>query len=334
MSRVAVYGATGFIGTACAHALRHAGLDVVARTARRLWVAPEDLAGSPAAGHRPFLDEVRAELDGVDAVVNAAGLATSAASRTPALVGANAAWPRLLADACERARVPRLVHVSTAAVQGRAPRLDESLDYAPVTPYARAKVLGEQLLRDAAARGTVATTVYRPPSVHGPGRRMTSDFAAFCRRFPLVTCADGSQPVPVALVGNVGAALAEIVTADDAPLVVSHPYEGHTVRTLYETFAPGRPLRCLPAAAVGALLRAAEPTGSWLPPLGALCRRAELMLLGQAQAPGWLAARGFRLPLGQAAWDELATGLRGPVPRPRAARGPCDTRDDTYRSPR
>jgi hypothetical protein len=58
------------------------------------------------------------------------------------------------------------------------------------------------------------------------------------------------------------------------------------------------------------------------------------MLLGQAQAPGWLAARGFRLPLGQAAWDELAAALRGPVLRPRPPRGPGDTRGDAHRSSR
>ncbi|MCM3925909.1 NAD-dependent epimerase/dehydratase family protein, partial [Frankia sp. AiPs1] len=261
--------------------------------------------------YRSHLGGLAAELDGVGAVVNAAGVAVSAARLSPGLVGGNAAWPRLLADACERAGVPRLVHVSTAAVQGRVDRLDESLRYAPVNPYARSKTLGEQLLRDAAAAGSVEVTLYRPPSVHGLGRRMTTAFAAFCRRWPLVTCGDGSQPVPVALIGNIGAAVAAILAANGAPLVVSHPYEGHTVRSLYETFAPGRPVHPLPARTVQGLLRAAEPTGQWLPPLSAVCRRAELLLFGQGQERGWLDARGFRLPLGQPAWDEVAAATRG-----------------------
>ncbi|MCK9896403.1 NAD(P)-dependent oxidoreductase [Frankia sp. AgB32] len=315
MSRVAVFGASGFIGTACANALTEAGHEVVRRPARRLRAdldmlshpARSALAPEPAGAG---LAALVADLAGMDAVVNAAGVATSAASLTPALVGGNAAWPQLLADACAHAGVPRLLHVSTAAVQGRALRLDESLDYAPVTPYARAKMLGEQLLRDAAARGQVAVTLYRPPSVHGWGRRMTSDFAAFCRRWPLVACDSGDQPVPVALVGNVGAAVAAILAAEHAPLVVAHPSEGHTVRSLYQTFAPGRPLCSLPAPAVRALLHAAEPTGQWLAPLGALCRRAELLLLGQAQEPGWLPSVGFAPPLGRAAWDELAAAVR------------------------
>jgi nucleoside-diphosphate-sugar epimerase len=319
VTRVALFGATGFIGAACASALTRAGHDVLPRPARRLRVDLESLSGSPWHEYRPHLAGLAGELDGIEAVVNAAGVAVSAASLTPALVGGNAAWPRLLADACERAGVPRLIHVSTAAVQGRASQLDESLDYAPVTPYARSKTLGEQLLRDAAARGQVATTLYRPPSVHGRGRQMTSDFAAFCRRWPLVTCENGDQPVPVALVGNVGAAVAAILAAERAPLVVAHPSEGHTVRTLYQTFAPGRPLCTLPTPAVRALLRAAEPTGQWLGPLGALCRRAELLLFGQAQAPGWLAAHGFQPPLGRSAWDEMAAAVRAPASRP--ARG-------------
>ncbi|EIV93307.1 NAD-dependent epimerase/dehydratase family protein [Frankia sp. QA3] len=322
MTRIALFGATGFIGAACAAALAGAGHEVLPRPARRLWVDGEALTPAPQRAYRPHLAGLAAELDGVGAVVNAAGVAMSAARLSPGLVGGNAAWPRLLADACEQTGVPRLVHVSTAAVQGRSARLDESLRYAPVTPYARSKTLGEQLLRDAAAGGRVEVTLYRPPSVHGPGRRMTSAFAAFCQRWPLVTCGDGNQPVPVALIGNIGAAVAAILAADSAPLVVSHPYEGHTVRTLYETFAPGRPLRTLPTRVVRGLLRAAEPSGQWLPPLSALCRRAELLLFGQGQEPGWLEARGFRLPLGQPAWDEVAAAVhRRSPPGDRPAHG-------------
>ncbi|KJE25631.1 nucleoside-diphosphate-sugar epimerase [Frankia torreyi] len=311
MTRIALFGATGFIGAACAAALAGAGHEVLPRPARRLSVDGEALTGTPERAYRPHLAGLAAELDGFGAVVNAAGVAVSAARLSPELVGGNAAWPRLLADACERAGVPRLVHISTAAVQGRVDRLDESLHYAPVNPYARSKTLGEQLLRDAAAAGRVEVILYRPPSVHGPGRRMTTAFAAFCRRWPLVTCGDGSQPVPVALIGNVGAVVAAILAATTAPLVVSHPYEGHTVRSLYGTFAPGRPLHPLPTRAVRGLLRSAEPTGQWLPPLSAVCRRAELLLFGQGQQRGWLDARGFRLPLGQPAWDEVAAATRG-----------------------
>ncbi|WP_163548993.1 NAD-dependent epimerase/dehydratase family protein [Candidatus Frankia nodulisporulans] len=310
MSRVAVFGAGGFIGTATTVALRAAGHDVVTRRARRLRVDAATLEHPTWTPARDQIARLAGELDDVEVVVNAAGIATAGAARTPMLVGGNAAWPRLLADACARAGVPRLVHVSTAAVQGRAHVLDESLRYAPLTPYARSKTLGEQLLRDAAARGRVAVTLYRPPSVHGSGRRMTAAFAAFCRRYPLVTCGDGEQPVPVALIGNVGAVIAAILAAEHAPFVVAHPYEGHTVRSLYETFAPGRRLHTTPPALVRGLLDVTAPTGQWLAPLGALCRRADLLLLGQAQRPGWLRHRDFELPLGRPAWHELAAATR------------------------
>lgn len=310
MGTIAVFGATGFVGRSCTTALVRAGHTVRRQPARRLWTEDEALLRAPSRVLGSRLGNLVPDLAGVDAVVNAAGLAHPGARASPTLTGANAAWPALLARACEEAGVPRLVHVSTAAVQGRAEMLDESTRYAPVNPYARSKTLGERLLTDAAARGRLGVTLFRPPSVHGPDRDVTRAFAVFCRRWPLVTCGDGRQPVPVALIANVGAAIAAVVADDTAPLVVAHPGEGHTVRTLYETFAPGKRLHPVPEQAVRAALRAAEPAGRWLPPISAFGRRAEVVLLGQRQDRGWLEQRGFRLPYGRQAWADAARAAR------------------------
>nr|MDT0665540.1 SDR family oxidoreductase [Micromonospora sp. DSM 115978] len=178
--------------------------------------------------------------------------------------------------------------------------------YTPVTPYADSKALGEQLLTHAARRGALQVTVYRPPSVHDGDRDLTRSFAEFCRRWPLLVVGDGQQPVPVSLAGNVGAAVAALCDADDPPLIVIHPYEGHTVRSLYETFGRGRPIRALPEGSVRRTLRCAEPVTRAYPHSAAIIRRAELLLLGQAQVASWLSSTGFRPPLGRAAWREVA----------------------------
>ncbi|ADP80294.1 NAD-dependent epimerase/dehydratase family protein [Pseudofrankia inefficax] len=344
MAKVAVFGATGFVGRAVAEAISASGDLVTSLPAKRLRVEPSRVveladalavtaAGDAAArrtGTSPapgsdtafgrvleaglvedgLVDEVARSLNGHDVVVNAAGLPDATAPATPELFGANALWPLVLGLACERAGVTRLVQVSTAAVQGRIRVLDDSPRYAPVSPYAETKALGERLLTCLAGTGRLQVTLFRPPSVHGPGRDLTRAFARWCDRFPLVVSGRGDQPVPVALIGNVAAALVALVAADDPPLIVSHPTEGHTVRSLYESFAPGRRIWSLPPGMVRAVLRTLEPVGRVFPPAAAASRRPELLLLGQAQARSWLEGQRFVLPLGRAEWTELARRSR------------------------
>lgn len=344
MAKVVVFGATGFVGRAVAEAIAASGGEVTSLPAERLRAEPIRLveladsltvtaAGDAAAGQSGspaapgfkltfdgvpraglvddgLVDDVATSLNGHDVVVNAAGLPDATALATPELFGANALWPLVLGLACERAGVARLVHVSTAAVQGRIRVLDDSPRYAPVSPYAEAKALGERLLTGLAGTSRLSVTLFRPPSVHGSGRDLTRAFARWCERFPLVVSGQGDQPVPVALIGNVAAAIAALVAADDPPLMVSHPSEGHTVRSLYESFAPGRRIWSLPPGVVRAALRALEPVGRVFPPAAAASRRPELLLLGQAQAPSWLEGQRFVLPLGHAEWAELARRAR------------------------
>ncbi|OHV39956.1 MULTISPECIES: NAD-dependent epimerase/dehydratase family protein [Pseudofrankia] len=344
MAKVVVFGATGFVGRAVAEAIAASGDEVTPLPAHRLRARPTrvvelaDFLAATAAGDAAarqtgsstasgfdttfdgvlrtglvdasLVDDVAASLNGHDVVVNAAGLPDAAAPATPELFGANALWPLVLGLACERAGVARLVHVSTAAVQGRIRVLDDRPRYAPVSPYAEAKALGERLLTGLAGTSRLSVILFRPPSVHGAGRDLTRAFARWCDRFPLVVSGRGDQPVPVALIGNVAAALAALVTADDPPLIVSHPSEGHTVRSLYGSFAPGRRIWSLPPGVVRAVLRALEPVGRVFPPVAAASRRPELLLLGQAQATSWLEGQRFVLPLGHAEWAELARRSR------------------------
>ena len=173
MSRVAVFGGTGFVGSAVVRHLRERGDVVSVLPAPRLRSAAGNPAELLAEAARPATGVAR-DLGGYDAVVNAAGVAQAPSDDRDLLVGANALLPTVVAQAAREAGVPRFVHLSSAAVQGRAPRLDEQPTHAADSEYSRSKALGEAALR---ATGWDGCVVLRPTSVHGPDRRVTHRLA-------------------------------------------------------------------------------------------------------------------------------------------------------------
>ncbi|MCK9903287.1 hypothetical protein CC117_00995 [Parafrankia colletiae] len=311
MAKIRIFGAGGFVGTAVRGALDARGHETAVAPAPRLSRHRDEVTDiGRALASEPVQDSLVEQLWGCDVVVNAAGLATPQSAATPELYGANSLWPLVLANACEQAGVPRLVHISSAAVQGRTGRLDERPWQEPVSPYAESKALGERLLLAQAQDVGLRLTVYRPTSVHGSGRALTRSFARFCRRWPLVVAGNGDQPVPACLVGNVGAGVATVAEAQEPPLIALQPYEGQTVRSLYETFAPTRRIHRVPEATVQRTLRKAAPVASRLSPVAWISRRAELLLLGQQVATTWLDQEGFRPPLGAEGWSQLAAAVQ------------------------
>jgi len=78
---------------------------------------------------------------------------------------------RVLAEACARKGVRRLVHVSTCSVYGRTPgrEINEESACDPVTPYERTKHAIEKIL-EAGARG-YELAVLRPTAIFGVGGR-------------------------------------------------------------------------------------------------------------------------------------------------------------------
>jgi nucleoside-diphosphate-sugar epimerase len=84
--------------------------------------------------------------------------------------GANIAAMSNLVQACKRARIRRLVHVSTAAVAGRtdADLVDEETVCKPISEYGITKLKVEALFREA-SQGEFDLVMLRPTSVFGPG---------------------------------------------------------------------------------------------------------------------------------------------------------------------
>jgi nucleoside-diphosphate-sugar epimerase len=171
--RVAVTGASGFIGGHTVEALSARGTEVVA--VRRPFAAPA----------------LREALRGVGAVVHLAGVVS--AQREQDYIAANVEGTRALAEAARDAGIP-MINVSSLAAAGPAsPRNPRSEDdpSAPINAYGRSKLGGERAL--AAVDGLRWTTI-RPGVVYGPRDRALLPLfqVASSRLMPLIGRADAA----------------------------------------------------------------------------------------------------------------------------------------------
>lgn len=308
---VAVIGASGFVGSAVVQALEVRGVRVRGMHAPRLpAMAIEDI-GSFLESDSAYLADLSRELAGVVAVVNAAGIADAGSRSRNELLSANAALPGLIARSAKLAGVARLVHVSSAAVQGHKAELDSSGVVQPFSPYSLSKSVGERMALNCFS----GVVIYRPTGVHGPGRHVTAVLARIARSPLAMVAAPGDQLTPLALIGNVADAIAFLATChQQPPEIVAHPSEGLTTAGLIVALGHRRPL-LLPVAlsrAVGFLLRALARA---VPPLRSTVRRAELLLFGQHQADSWLSTSGWRPPVGLVGWSALGREFKRQSPR-------------------
>ena len=305
---MAVIGATGFVGSAAARALDSRGASVARVTAPRLPPMRASEATAYIESSPSQLGGLARELHGVDAVIHAAGLPDASSTDTAALTAANAVLPGLVAAACVRAGVPRLVHVSSAAVQGRLPVLDDTDAADAFFDYAQSKLLGERLAR---TFGEGSVVIYRPPGVHGVDRRVTRMVARMAASPFASMASPGTSPSPQALVDNVADALAFLATTLRVPpATVTHPWEGLTTADVMELLG-GRAPRRLPRRVASTILAMLQAVGRLAPGFAAQARRLEMLWFGQAQAMSWLEQAGWSPTCGRAAWAELGRSIRG-----------------------
>lgn len=301
MKRVAVFGASGFVGRHAVAALDAVGADV--RTCVTPRVRDDRLQGS-IDRHLHVVDEIASLAEGCDVIVNAAGAPDADSGDVATLRGANAVLVGLLAIVATRLGA-RLVHVSSAAVQGRRSILDDSPDQEPFSPYSHSKAAGERLALDIAPD---LTTIYRPGGVHAVDRPVTRALGRLARSPLSAVAAPGTAPTPQALADNVGSAIAQVAMHDSPPQIVHHPDEGCTTAGLLLALG-GRPPRRLPSGAVRRVLRAGAPplgVASWT---SAQHRRLEMILLGQGIAPSWLTGTGWQPPVSLEGWSKLGYDL-------------------------
>jgi nucleoside-diphosphate-sugar epimerase len=326
--RAALWGAGGFIGSAVLQAADAAGIEMVRLPKLPLdpWNPGDPVEAALKAwlgSHPTEWNEAVQLCSGAGVVINAAGLADPEESDVNKLMAANVLLPAVIAAAAAEAGVPRLVHVSTAAVQGNRDPLDETAATQPLTPYASSKAEGERLLLKDEINGEVngaievpaEVVIYRPTSVQGVGRSVTRALVRIASGRVLLIPGRGDVPLPVSLVGNVGAGIVHAaLMAPPCPPILLQPWEGMTTRSLLEAFGNGGRLVSIPKPAVTVVryLAAHQPgvRSGRSPKRQAKLRRLELLAFGQAVHAQELVNRGFRPHAGPDEYRNLAGMVR------------------------
>lgn len=307
MSRIAVLGATGFIGSAVMETLRSEGHDAAAVRTPRLPPMADGAADE-------FLQNIDARatlvaaLQGADAVINTAGDPRATGVDIDALIAANGVLPGLVASVLsEHFPNLRFVHVSSAAVQGNAAVLDDRqvCEDDLFSAYSRSKAIGERLV----LRCALDAVVFRPPGVHAAHRPVTQAVARFARSPIRSVARPASSPSAQALLTNVAAAIVFLATTPLTPrTIVTHPSEGVTTDGLLADLG-GRTPHHLPRAVARALLHGLSLAERATPRLAGHRRRLEMLWFGQSQASSWLTEVGWTPPEGRTAWQDLGREL-------------------------
>ena len=126
-----------------------------------------------------------AAVAGIDVVYNIAALYRQAGLPDAIYHQVNGAGVGQLIEAAAKAGVHRVVHCSTVGVHGDVehPPANEDAPLHPGDGYQVAKVEGERVAREAAARTGVEVVIARPSGIYGPGdRRLLKLFRGVARR--------------------------------------------------------------------------------------------------------------------------------------------------------
>ncbi len=220
---ILLIGGSGFIGAHIAARLAADGRTVTVPTRRRerakhLLVLPTVQVIEANVSDETTLDRL---LAGADAVINLVGVLHSRRGEPwgPEFEHAHVALPRLLARACERRHVRRVLHMAALGAAADAPSM-----------YQRSKAAGEKILLDAAG---LQVTSFRPSVVFGPDDRFLNLFARMQALLPVMALGGADARFQPVYVGDVAQAF---VDALDDPATAGHVFElvGPHVYTLRE----------------------------------------------------------------------------------------------------
>jgi dihydroflavonol-4-reductase len=208
--RALVTGATGFVGSHLAEALRRRGDDVTALARSATKAQPLTALGvSVVAGDLHDVAALQRAMVGQDAVYHVAGLV--AARNEAEFLRANLGGTENVVAAMKVAGVSRLVLVSSLAAAGPAPRGAPLLGDEPprpVTAYGRSKLAAEQTVR----RSGLSWSIVRPPIVYGPRDREILKVFRLARIRIAPVFGDGAQELVAVHAGDLAAALIAVAS--------------------------------------------------------------------------------------------------------------------------
>lgn len=215
--RIAVTGATGFLGGRTARHLREVGFDVIGTGRDPFRGAALEADGIPFFPI-DLVDEssLEAVFGEIDIVVHCAALSTAWATEAEYRT-ANVDGTSNVVTACERAGVRRVVHISTPAVLSTlADQFD--LDEQTKVPseftslYGASKAEAERVV----SASMLETAILRPKAIYGPGdTTLLPRLLDAARRDRLKIIGDGTTVTHFTHVDDVAQAIHRAVLADE-----------------------------------------------------------------------------------------------------------------------
>lgn len=197
--KLVILGGSGFVGGHLARRLSRDGHAIVVATrhaprARRLRIIP----GVTIRPFDPFdLDRLTRELQGQDALINLVGVDNPHARGNGSFQRVHAELPEIAIEACRRAKVGRLLHMSALNAGSEA---SASLE---------ARGLGERRIESSGLNWSM----FRPSMIFGPDDRFLRRFDQLLKLFPIVPLARPDAVMAPAFVGDVAEALARSLAA-------------------------------------------------------------------------------------------------------------------------
>ena len=178
IKRICVIGGTGFVGRHIARQLVERGYDVRVLTrdrerAKHLLVLPSvDVV--VANVHDPA--ELARQFSNMEAVINLVGILHE--GRKNSFDNAHVQLTQKILDACQRANVKRLLHMSALATAPDAP-----------SAYLRSKAEAEKRVLAFQQAGFGEATIFRPSVIFGQGDSFINLFAKLIKTLPVVALA-------------------------------------------------------------------------------------------------------------------------------------------------
>ena len=178
IKRICVIGGTGFVGRHIARQLVERGYDVRVLTrdrerAKHLLVLPSvDVV--VANVHDPA--ELARQFSKMEAVINLVGILHE--GRKNSFDNAHVQLTQKILDACQRANVKRLLHMSALATAPDAP-----------SAYLRSKAEAEKRVLAFQQAGFGEATIFRPSVIFGQGDSFINLFAKLIKTLPVVALA-------------------------------------------------------------------------------------------------------------------------------------------------